>query len=117
MPNVLEVGIFSADNYYDPIIPLTADGVAQSLVGCTVQTRLKNLRTGAVLTSATIESPASAGKVRHPWASVDDVTTTVRFQYRVRVVVTFANGKRQTFPAVGQPELRITVVPSDTAAP
>lgn len=113
MANVLEFGIFSADNYHDLVIPLTSNGAAQSLVGCTVETRLKNLRTGSVITGGSIQSPASAGKVVHAWADIAHLTTTVRFQYRVRVRVTFANGKRQTFPAPGQPELRVTIVPTD----
>lgn len=114
MANTVELGIFSADNYYDPIIALFANGVAQDLTGCTVETRLKNLKTGATITGGAVHGAATAGKVKHTWADVAHVTTTERFQYRVRVKVTFSGGKRQTFPQVGQPELRLTIVPADT---
>ena len=115
MTNVTRVSIFSADNYGDLVIPLTSDGVAQPLDGCTQQVRLKNLATGVVTSGGgSIDTPASAGIVRRPWASVDEVTTTEEFEYLVQVRVTFANGKVQTFPDPDSPELRVRIVPAAT---
>lgn len=116
MAEVTEYGVFSEDDYQDVVVACTAGGQPQSLTGWTVQMRLKNLKTGVTIveSSPTIDAAPNTHRVRRPWASVAEVTATERFQYRVRVVATHPNGRKLTFPAPGEPELRITIVPKDT---
>jgi hypothetical protein len=116
--NVTRLGVFSEDNYRDLVIALLADGAAQDLTGIsTHQVRLRNLKTGATIVSATsaVDGAATLGKIRHVWASPQLTNAGPdAFEYLVRVKVTFANGKVQTFPAPGEPELRVKIVPVDT---
>lgn len=85
------------DTAPDVVATLSNAAGPQNLTGATVQWRLKlKDGTGSVITGAcSIDTPASAGVVRHPLATVD---TAAPGTYVVEYFVTWADNTTTTFP-------------------
>ena len=86
------------------------DGTVQDLTGATVRFSMRRVGQAARKVDnqpATIDSPATAGKVRYLWAAAD--VDTPGF-YQGEFVVTLPNAKQITFPSDDAPNDFVEVV-------
>jgi hypothetical protein len=74
------------------------DGTVVDLTGCTAKFQLVERDTGLVILSkaATVVSPPTNGIVQYDWASGE--TDVPKDKYKLRIEITFADSKIQTFP-------------------
>jgi hypothetical protein len=77
----------------------------ESLTGATVELRYRPVNGGTVLVKTAAISDAAAGKVKYEWAANDTDTPGV---YAAIWRVTFADGRKASYPNTGSLRLAVT---------
>lgn len=74
------------------------DGTVVNLTGCTAKFQLVERDTGLVILNkaATVLSPPTNGIVQYDWEAGE--TGVQKSKYKIRIEITFADAKIQTFP-------------------